>query len=177
MEAALHDIDDSPAELKKRLARVQLHSKLRALALVAPLLLFILVSFIWPIGLMLFRSLDNSMVSELLPRTTAALADWNPAETELPPEEVYRAALADIKEGAEAKTINRVGQRLNYEQTGASSLFRRTARKVLGTDLDSIESAKEHLIGIDGKWGSPDIWKLTRIYSDELTLGLLPERP
>ena len=120
---------------------------------------------------MLFRSLDNSMVSKLLPRTTAALADWNPAETELPPEEVYRAALADIKEGAEAKTINRVGQRLNYEQTGASSLFRRTARKVLGTDLDSIESAKEHLIGIDRKWGSPDIWKLTRIYSDELTLG------
>ena len=37
--------------------------KLRAFVLIAPLLLFIVISFILPIGDMLFRSIDDRIVS------------------------------------------------------------------------------------------------------------------
>ena len=46
--------DGSP--LKRSLERALLRQKLRALALIAPLLIFILVTFIAPIADMLFRS-------------------------------------------------------------------------------------------------------------------------
>ncbi len=47
--------------------------KLRALMLIAPLLIFIMVTFILPVADMLFRSVENSIVSDNLPRTVLAL--------------------------------------------------------------------------------------------------------
>ena len=58
--------------LKKSLARALRREKTRALLLIAPLLLFILVTFIAPIADMLFRSVENQIVSNTLPRTVAA---------------------------------------------------------------------------------------------------------
>jgi len=172
MEASVATpLDGSSAELKRRLARVEARSKMKALALVAPLLLFIVITFIWPIGLMLLRSFDNSIVPEMLPRTVAAIEQWNPEEDDLPAEEVYRAAAEDIQVGAKAKTINKLGQRLNYEFSGTSSLFRKTARRLRNADLGAAESARELLVGIDKKWGQPDVWKLIRLYRGEWTTG------
>ena len=62
--------------LKKSLQIALRRQKLRALALVAPLLLFVLISFIAPIADMLFRSVENEIVSETIPRTVIALAQW-----------------------------------------------------------------------------------------------------
>ncbi|HSF91147.1 MAG TPA: ABC transporter permease, partial [Paracoccaceae bacterium] len=45
--------------LKKSLARALRVQKMRALMLIAPLLLFILLTFIAPIADMLFRSVEN----------------------------------------------------------------------------------------------------------------------
>ena len=45
--------------------------------LIAPLLLFILITFVVPIGQMLFRSVENQIVSDVLPRTTKALRSWS----------------------------------------------------------------------------------------------------
>jgi len=172
MEASVATpLDGSSAELKRRLARVEARSKMKALALVAPLLLFIVITFIWPIGLMLLRSFDNSIVPEMLPRTVAAIEQWNPEEDDLPAEEVYRAAAEDIQVGAKAKTINKLGQRLNYEFSGTSSLFRKTARRLRNADLGAAESARELLVGIDKKWGQPDVWKLIRLYRGKWTTG------
>jgi len=75
--------------LKQRLARAERNKRLTALAMVAPLLLFIIFSFVVPIGDMLFRSVDNPRFSLLMPETTAGLAQWNPKESDLPPEEVF----------------------------------------------------------------------------------------
>ncbi len=56
--------------LKRSLARALRMQKLRALALIAPLLLFVLITFIAPIADMLFRSVENQIVSNTLPQTT-----------------------------------------------------------------------------------------------------------
>ncbi len=137
----------------------------------SPLLGFIVVTFLIPIGLMLFRSLDNSIVPETLPRTVAELRAWDPESGELPPEEVFRAMLLDIRDGAEAKTATRLGSRLNYEHSGMSSLFRKTARRVLRLDVDSVESAREALLKIDKKWGEVPRWKTFHRFSGDLTFG------
>ena len=60
-------------ELKRRLARALRRQKIRALLLIAPLLLFILLGFIAPIGSMLFRSVENNIVGDIMPNTVAAL--------------------------------------------------------------------------------------------------------
>ena len=54
--------------LKASLARALRAQKLRALMLIAPLLAFVLVTFLFPIGDMLFRSVENQIVPNTLPK-------------------------------------------------------------------------------------------------------------
>ena len=77
--------------LKRSLNRALRRQKMRALMLIAPLLIFVLVTFIAPIADMLFRSIENQIVSDTLPRTTTELADWNADAGEIPPPEVFDA--------------------------------------------------------------------------------------
>lgn len=114
--------------LKASLNRALRRQKMRALLLIAPLLIFILVSFVMPIADMLFRSVENQIVSETLPRTTALLPNWDGEGT--PDEMVFEALARDLAVAVEAKAHTRLGSRLNYEQTGISSLLRKTGRGV-----------------------------------------------
>ena len=59
--------DGTPLRLS--LNRALRRQKLRALLLIAPLLLFILLTFVLPIGDMLLRSVENGIVARTLPRT------------------------------------------------------------------------------------------------------------
>ena len=60
--------------LKKSLSRALRRQKLRALGLVAPLLIFVLVTFVVPIGDMLLRSIKNDIVVDTLPETVSQLS-------------------------------------------------------------------------------------------------------
>lgn len=157
--------------LKRSLARALRMQKMRALALVSPLLIFVLITFIAPIADMLFRSVENQIVQETLPKTVTALADWDPNSGESPGEPVYAALAEDMKIAVEAKTHTRLGSRLNYEMTGASSLFRKSGRKVKNMDMDSDEPFKERFAEIDEDWVDPDIWRTIQIYSPAYTSG------
>ena len=154
--------------LRVSLARALRRQKLRAMMLVAPLFLFILVTFVIPIGDMLFRSVENSIVADILPRSTPLLAGWDDSKNELPSEEIYAAMVEDIREGRTNRTITRVGQRLNYEASGMSSLFRSSARKV-----ERIEEGpyKPALIKAHRKWGQVETWKLIKQFAPRYTPG------
>jgi putative spermidine/putrescine transport system permease protein len=67
-------LSEGSGALKARLARVERWQSLRAYALILPLLLFIVLAFVVPIGLMLFRSVYDPLVGALLPETLAALS-------------------------------------------------------------------------------------------------------
>ncbi len=154
--------------LKRSLARSLRRQKLRALMLVAPLFLFIVVSFILPIGDMLFRSVENQIVPETLPRTVELLGAWDPAASELPSDETFQAFVEDLVVAVDNKTHTRLGSRLNYEQSGMSSLFRKTGRRA-----DRIEGPdyKAALIEIDEDWGDPETWRLIQRFSGNYTDG------
>ncbi|PZX17806.1 putative spermidine/putrescine transport system permease protein [Palleronia aestuarii] len=138
--------------LKRSLNRALRRQKLRALALISPLLIFILVTFVAPIADMLFRSVENQIVSETLPRTVVALEDWD--GTGVPDEEVFRALAADLVVAEELKNHTRLGSRLNYEMTGMSSLMRQTGR-----DVDEIgEVLTDQFVELDPAWEEPATW-------------------
>ncbi len=138
--------------LKRSLARALRRQKLRALMLIAPLLIFILVTFIAPIVDMLFRSVENQIVSETLPRTVVALDDWD--GTGLPSEDVYAALAHDFMEAAERRLHTRLGSRLNYETSGISSTFRQSGRGV----ADIGEEYADQFIALDPAWEEPATW-------------------
>ena len=134
--------------LKSSLNRALRRQKLRALMLIAPLLIFILVTFIAPIADMLFRSVENQIVSETLPRTTEMLGEWDAKSDVLPEAAVYEALYTDIFIAAERKLHTRLGSRLNYELTGVSSLFRKSGRKV----EDMGEVYQDQFVDLNAFW-------------------------
>jgi putative spermidine/putrescine transport system permease protein len=145
------------ASLKGQLRRANRRQRLNAFLLTAPLLIFLTVSFLIPIGMMLFRSVDDPMVGQALPRTAEALAGWDRAE--LPDEAAYAALVEDLKAlrdgGADGRAmIGRVATRLNFEDAGVRSAITSTARKA-----DDMEPPyKEALIEADDEWGERNIW-------------------
>jgi putative spermidine/putrescine transport system permease protein len=157
--------------LKQSLARSLRRQKLRALMLVAPLLLFVLFSFIVPIASMLFRSVENSIVQQTLPLTVEALQNWDENSGELPDETVYDAFVRDMVVAVDNKTHTRLGSRLNYEETGMSSMFRRSGRKMGKLDPETDGPFKDQVIEIHDGWGEPQTWAVIKTHSPAVTNG------
>ena len=142
--------------LRKALASTQARAKRRAFFLVLPLLLFILITFVVPIGQMLQRSIYHDGFSKAAPN----LAEWfsvNPAGSE-PDEAGYAALAADLLLMKENQLAGDAGMRINYSVPGSRSLFTSSARKA---DLLA-PPYKEALLAEDGKWDNPLIWVAMR---------------
>ena len=157
--------------LKSSLARSLRLQKTRALLLIAPLLAFVVISFVMPIGQMLYRSVENDIVADTLPLTVAELKNWDNASGELPPEAVYEAFVRDMLVAIDAKEHTRLGSRLNYEKTGMSSLFRKSGRKIEKLDLATDGPFREALIDIDKNWGEIETWRTIQTHSSRITSG------
>ena len=149
--------------LKAALARARARGRRRAFLLVLPLLLFIVVTFIVPIGQMLWRSAYNPVFPENMPATTA----WfqaNPAGTD-PDEAAYAALVTDLIDAAKARTIGVVGTRVNYEMTGTRSLFTSAGRQVARLEAPFATT----LPALDARWSSPELWSAMRNSSGAVT--------
>jgi putative spermidine/putrescine transport system permease protein len=154
--------------LKEKLRRVERSQRLKAVGIVAPLFLFIVITFIVPIAILLFRSVDNPEVVHNMPRTVAALADWH--ATDLPGEGAFAALAADLKEMQANKTAGIVGKRLNYELPGIRSKFLATARAA-----EKLESGpyRDAILAIDQIWADPKTWKVIQRNGQAYTLYYL----
>ena len=154
--------------LKISLARAQRRSKIVAFMMVFPLLLFITIAFIGPIADMLMLSIDNTIVKEILPKSTETLQSWDEYSGELPDEAVFAAIVADIKKTKAKKQHTKIGSRFNYESSGFSSLFRKTGRKVKKIKNPPY---KEALIKADKRWGEIYTWQVIKQNSSSYTSG------
>jgi putative spermidine/putrescine transport system permease protein len=124
--------------------------------LVAPLLVFIILVFLWPVMKFLALGWDNSDISNNLGRTAIALADWSP-EDSIPDEPVFRALVTDL---AEAKGKGRDGvlaQLINQRLVGTRFLVIKTAADAAGGKLSALP-AKETVLAAHPGWGNPDLW-------------------
>ncbi|MTI10150.1 ABC transporter permease [Curvivirga aplysinae] len=153
--------------LRQSLRRAERLNKLRAFGLVAPLFLFILVFFVFPIAKLASVSVDNSIVPEILTNTVEAIQDWD--GTDLPPEPVWKAMAADLVEGKKNRNIAKVGKRLNFEKPGFRRLLIKSARKA-----DKLEAPyKESLIKANKKWADPEFWRVLQRESGDYTFSYI----
>ena len=149
--------------LKAALATAQGRARRKAFFLVAPLLLFVVFSFILPIGQMLHRSIYHDGFSSTAPNVAAWFAA-NPSGTE-PDEAAFAALAADLAEMKKNKTAGEAGTRINYTVSATRSLFTSTAR-----NADKlVPPFKAALLAEDPKWGEPVIWQAMRAASNPYT--------
>ena len=158
-------------DLIRRLRRAEWRGRLRAYALIAPLFVFVALSFLLPLGSVLLNSVYDPVVPDGLPRTFKALADWNGPRDQVPPEPVFAALALDLKDAARAEKSGPIGGRLNIEETGLRSVFMRAARRVSAQEQGPWIPFFE---GADPAWTKPAIWGTIRnLESREHTLFFL----
>jgi len=157
--------------LKRQLGRALRRQKLRALMLIAPLLIFIFVGFLMPIVSMLMRSVENNIVVETLPQTIAALDSWDVDSTELPPEPVFRALVADLQVAIENRTALNLARRMNFEAAGWTTMMRRAQREMPDWDLETDGPFRERVLDLHRDWGALETWRSLKAYSSPYTTG------
>ena len=133
--------------------------------LVLPLLAFLTVSFVLPIANMLNRSVADSTVADILPRTAAALRAWNGKDR--PPFSAYSALADDLVRAERQGTIGKVAARVNFERPGMLSLLKKTAR-VAGSFEPPYAQAFN---AVDLQWSDPEVWGTLRHASAVHTAG------
>lgn len=151
----------SPGEaeaLKRRFRRGQRARQIKALALIAPLFLFLLLIFLLPIGRMISLAVKNEELRAALPATTAALRDWD--GTGQPPPSVLMALIGELPTALAARTLAVAAQRLNHEAPGMRSVVMRTARAL--TTAPSTGDPLATLMAADPAWAEPETWLVLR---------------
>jgi putative spermidine/putrescine transport system permease protein len=154
---ALPGAIEDKVSLKAKLRRAERVNRLRSLSLVAPLLVFVLSIFVLPIGMMMFRSVENPEVRDTLPKTAAALAAWDGKS--VPDEPVYAALAADLAQAQKDRTTGLVGKRLNYEIAGARSRLLKAGRMV---EAGGAGPWKDKFLTSDKEWGSVPFWAVMK---------------
>src|SRR4051794_41921763 len=114
--------------LKRRLRRAERARQVKALALVLPLLVFLLFTFAGPIAGMLWRAVDDREVRLVLPQTIAALASWDGRD--LPDEKAYAALAGDIMAARGFRPISVSAKRVHYAPNGLRPLLTNTPPKL-----------------------------------------------
>ena len=154
--------DGIPLEVS--LKKAERKNKLKAFLLVAPLLLFLIITYIFPIGDMLMRSIDDRMVTNMLPKTFKAMEDWDGKE--LPPEKVFEAFYFDYKLLVEEKTFGKLATQLNYEKNGFKSILKKLKRKMKKFEEGNY---KEQIMDVHKRWANVEYWRAIQRRSASFT--------
>ena len=151
--------------LKVSLQKSERKNKIRAFLLVLPLLAFILVTFLVPIGDMLARSIDDRQINTVFPKTFEVYKKWD--RQGLPSEELYATMFFEVK-NSEGYDIGKASTRMNYSKSGWKSLLKKSKRK-----FKKIEEGpyKEQMIAAEKRWGDIEYWKALGQMVDPTTMG------
>lgn len=154
-------VDGTP--LKASLKKAERKRTLIAFLLVAPLLTYLLISFIFPIGQMMWRSVDNPQVVNTLPKTLEALESWDGEG--LPDEPVFEALAEELAAASANRTVGQLAVRLNYEISAARGALMRTSRSV----EDFEPPYKEDFLDAHRLWNDPAFYRIIKREGSPLT--------
>lgn len=130
--------------LRVSLKRSMRRSKLRALILVLPAFLFLLIVFILPIGNLLTRSVDDSMVNYQFPLTFSLIENWD--RQSLPEEVLFEALYLDFTTVNKFFIANNAGARVDSSDAG------------WWLKIPAKGPYKNAIVKINPKWGETDTW-------------------
>jgi putative spermidine/putrescine transport system permease protein len=140
--------------LEQSLKKAERINKIKAFLLVAPLLLFLLITYIFPIGEMFSRSIDDKMITNMLPKTFKAMESWDGQE--LPSEEVFESFLIDYQVLIDAKIQGKLTQRLNKEKNGFNSILKKLKRKMKKFEDGNY---KEQVLSVHKRFKDVSYWQ------------------
>src|SRR5579872_1712402 len=149
-------------QLKRELRQAMFRKRTAALALIAPLAIFLLLTFLVPIAMLLKRAVENPEIATTLPHTVAALTNWD--RKSAPPDAAYAGLASDLLQAKEDSSAGSLARRLNSEISGARSIIMKTARALPLLDADGkplpATQIKQALIDIDEQWGQLPYWQV-----------------
>ncbi len=147
--------------LRRELKAAEARRRTMALLLVAPLAIFLLLVFVVPIGALLTRAVQNPEIATALPRTVAALSNWDRKAALA--DAAYAALAADLAQVADGEAMGALARRLNTEIPGYRSLVAKTARAMPLTGDANAPLApaqtRAKLIELDERWGDAAYWQ------------------
>ena len=130
--------------LRVSLKRSMRRSKVQALILVLPAFLFLLIVFILPIGNLLTRSVDDSMVNYQLPLTFSLIENWD--RHSLPEEVLFEALYLDFTTVNKFFIANNAGASVDSSDAG------------WWLKIPAKGPYKDAIVKINPKWGETDTW-------------------
>ena len=151
--------------------------RLTAFLFVVPLLLFILVTFVAPIGTMLWRSVHHPTVAELIPLTLAGLERWNDPK-QLPDEQTLKVFVGELHTLDKQRLSGKLAEEFNRAFTGMSSVVKSSARRIGRLDAEALEQqGVETLLAAHRNWSKPELWyaieRAGRVYTYDYYLTAL----
>jgi len=161
MSELLTTVDGRP--LKAALVKAERSKRIRAVLLVMPLFIFIFFSFLYPIALMLYRSVENPLIAQHMPATVAVLENWDGKE--VPGEEAFAALAKDLVAARKSREIGKIATRLNFETPGLRSVITGTGRKAERWE----PPFKEKFIKARSEWGKLETWVTIKRLSPTIT--------
>lgn len=133
------------------LRRAEFGDRLRSLALAAPLLVLLALSFGIPIVLLLSRAVYDPTIADALPRASVALANWDGQG--LPSDDAFAAMAADLRENQAKGTAYELAKAVNARLPGARSQILKTVRKLEDGTQPPVDIMKSVPF-----WSSPPTW-------------------
>lgn len=123
----------------------------RSVLLIAPLLIFIALFFLWPLGVMMKQAISDTAVLRVLPQTAEAVGAWDGQSGPTP--EMKQALVADLKTSTDQQAVGDMVRRLNSAQSGFRTLMSKTIAAIEKGDpaLD--------LEAVDKRWSQPQYWR------------------
>jgi putative spermidine/putrescine transport system permease protein len=110
---------------------------------------------------MLFRSVHNPNVAELIPATLERLSTWD--GTALPPEETRTQFAVDLRQLFAERRSGRLGEEINRVLPGGSSTIQGTARRLNAADADEVAANGAAMLAeINPNWQDGAIWRAIR---------------
>ena len=141
--------------LKVSLQRSMRRSKLRAIGLVLPPLLFLLLLFIIPIGNLLTRSVDDQLINYQMPLTFRVIEKWD--RQSLPEEELFDAMSFDLATINKLLITNNSGTQVDPDDPGWH------------VKIPKRGPYKEPILQINPIWGEVETWlPLSKIVQNAL---------
>lgn len=170
MTSSSHTLDPDDARNAAREVRKR---RLQAFLFVVPLLIFIFFAFVAPITTMLYRSVHNPTVANLVPETLTALEDWSGEG--MPDDAVLIQFATDMKRMANERTSGQLADEINRALPGMSSVVKSTARSLRRVeDADIAANGVALLLDANDRWSDPATWRAVRdagpIYSSSYYL-------
>ena len=123
----------------------------RSLLLLAPLLVFLIGFFVWPLFSMMSQSVSDTAVLHLLPRSAEVLPGWDRRSPPTMP--MQTALMEDLKAVDDDQALGDMVRRLNSARSG----FRTLMSKTVGA-LDDPSDPPPDLVSIDKRWEKPEFW-------------------